>query len=109
MPSALFATQFLPFYGLAPQQRTGRGVRLASLGAQRELQRNVYALARWDVGTTFDRWPALRDQLHERLRYESGAGVSLGAMTPAGPVALTVASRTRAWGPVVDLEFGYRF
>ncbi|HET7457822.1 MAG TPA: BamA/TamA family outer membrane protein, partial [Gemmatimonadaceae bacterium] len=105
VPSALLATRFLPFYGLKEQQLAGRGVRLASLGAQRELQRNVFALARWDVGTTFDTWPSLS----ERLRYESGAGISLGAMTPAGPVTATLASRTREWRPMVDLEFGYRF
>ena len=109
IPSALLATQFLPFYGLKAQELSGRGVRLASLGAQRELQRNVFLLARWDVGTTFDTWPSLRDQLHERLRYASGAGLALGAVTPAGPVTFTLASRTREWDPVVDLEFGFRF
>ena len=73
VPSALLPAQFLPFYGLTAQELSGRGVRLASLGAQRELQRNVFALARWDVGTTFDAWPTASS---ERLRYQSGAGLS---------------------------------
>lgn len=105
VPSAVWPTQFIPFLGFEPQSRVGTTIQVAQGGVQAELRDNLIATVRGNIGNAFDAWPA---GLH-RSQYVAGAGVTLGAMLPPGPLSFTVASRSWHATPIVEISFGAVF
>src|SRR5439155_11782609 len=65
----LFPDRAIAFVGLRTEQRRGRHVQKAELGAQWELAPDVFARDRWNAGTVLDRWR------FDPARYVNGAGV----------------------------------
>jgi NTE family protein len=104
-PTAVLPTQFVPFLGLKPQERSGRRLVLAQIGLQQELSRSLIAQVRWNVGGTFEQWPT---ELNAR-DYASGVGLTLSALSPVGPLALTAAWGSPSKAPALSVDLGFRF
>jgi NTE family protein len=74
------------FYGLDHQDRSGRHIQTAQLGAQWEAGKEIYVVLVWNGGNTFDEWSS--DVASNR--YINGAGLTLGVDSIAGPLEATV-------------------
>jgi len=74
------------FEGLKYQERSGKHVQTFQLGIQHEIMSNRFILIRGNIGNTSNRW----QNLFIRSRYVTGIGVTGGAVTPIGPIELTV-------------------
>ena len=100
----LFPDRAIAFAGLHVQERRGRHVQQAELGAQWQVAAapDLFARVRWNAGTVLDRWT------FEPAGWVSGVGVELGARTVAGRVSLSVSGTGRAT-PIVELDLGYPF
>ena len=100
----LFPDRAISFVGLRVQERRGRHVQQAELGAQWQVAAapDLFARVRWNAGTVLDRWT------FEPAGWVSGVGVELGARTVAGRVSLSVSGTGRAT-PIVELDLGYPF
>jgi hypothetical protein len=92
-----------PFFGLKMQELTGRAIQRFSLGIQIEPVTNVFASVQWNTGTTYDEWEFDIDQ------YINGYGVTFGAETLLGGIALTLSERSFKEAPNVRIDFGSRF
>jgi NTE family protein len=92
------------FVGLRHQELRGRAAQFLMLGAQLAVRDAAYLLVRANAGNTFDAWEV--DLSSER--FESGLGLTAGAATPLGPVALTVATSSRH-DFLVTLNLGFYF
>jgi len=99
----LFPDRDIAFVGLRTQQRRGRHVQKAELGAQWELAPDVFARVRWNAGTVLDRWT------FDPARYVHGAGVELGAKTFAGRLSLSASGNAHTTWPTVEIDLGYPF
>jgi NTE family protein len=100
----LFPDRTISFAGLYVQERRGRHVQKAELGAQWQLAvaPALFARVRWNAGTVLDRWT------FDPAGWVNGVGVELGARTVAGRVSLSV-SGTAHSTPIVELDLGYPF
>ncbi len=99
----LFPDRDIAFVGLRTQQRRGRHVQKAELGAQWELAPDVFARVRWNAGTVLERWS------FDPARYVHGAGVELGAKTFAGRLSLSASGNAHTTWPIVEIDLGYPF
>jgi len=99
----VFPDRDIAFVGLRTQQRRGRHVQKAELGAQWELTPDVFARVRWNGGTVLDRWS------FDPSRYVNGAGVELGAKTFAGRLSLSASGNAHTTWPIVEIDLGYPF
>lgn len=79
------------FLGLNFQERAGRNVHMLQLGAQYEFLNYTYAIVRWNMGNTFDKWKFF----YPLDDYLFGGGVTLGMTTPIGPIEITLMTRDR--------------
>jgi len=89
--------------GLRTQQRRGRHVQMAELGAQWEVASDVFARVRWNAGTVLDRWT------FDPAGYVDGVGVELGAKTFAGRLSLSASGNAHTTWPIVEIDLGYPF
>jgi NTE family protein len=101
--SYIFPDRDIAFVGLRTQERRGRHVQKAELGAQWELAPDVFARVRWNAGTVLNRWS------FDPARYVDGAGVELGAKTFAGRVSLSASGNAHTTWPIVEIDLGYPF
>jgi NTE family protein len=103
LPSPAFPETQPIFWGLKPQERTGRAVQVVRVAAQKEIFSDVYGTVGVNVGNALDSW---------RLRfagYVAGWGASLGMATPIGPVELTASGRRLDRWPRVSVSLGPLF
>jgi len=100
----LFPDRMIAFAGLHVQERGGRHVQKAELGAQWQVSvaPDLFARVRWNAGTVLDRWT------FQPAGWVDGIGVELGARTVAGRVSLSVSGTARST-PIVELDLGYPF
>ena len=92
------------FVGLKQNERIGRHLQAAMLGFQYEIVPRRFLILRANVGNTFNAWTW--NPLDEP--YVVGAGVTLGGLTPVGPVTLTAAASNEHL-LLLDVRLGYRF
>jgi hypothetical protein len=104
-PSAVWHSQFVPFLGAKPQSVIGRSVQVWQGGVQVQGPAGVILALRGNVGNVLHTWP---DSASD-AGYHSGLGLSVSRAFPPGPVSLSVASRSRAQPPVVEVTFGADF
>jgi outer membrane protein assembly factor BamA len=102
-PSSLFPETQVSFAGLRPQEEMGPAVVRVGAAVQWEQQRNVFVIARGDVGYAGDyltmSGPA----------YRAGGGIGVGAITAFGPVELAVSSSAWHRYPRVEFSLGRAF
>lgn len=90
------------FHGLSPQERSGHAIQAATIGLQWELRPDVFLTAQANAGATADRWSAdLRD-------YSDGWSLSLGTLTLAGPIEVSLAGR-RGGPTSAHFSIGHNF
>jgi len=99
----IFPDRDIAFVGLRTQQRRGRHVQKAELGAQWELGPDVFARVRWNAGTVLDRWS------FDPASYVDGMGVELGAKTFAGRLSLSASGNAHTSWPMIEIDLGYPF
>jgi NTE family protein len=102
-PPPLFPETYVASIGLRAQERSGIAVSALGAALQTEVQHDVFATLRADVGQ------AGRTLTLDRDAYVAGVGLALGARTPLGPVELAVSRRVRSGRPRVELSLGYPF
>jgi NTE family protein len=103
LPSPAFPETQPIFWGLKPNERSGRAVQVVRVSVQREILSDVYGIAGVNVGSTLDRW---------RIRssdYIAGWGASLGMVTPIGPIELTASGRRLDHWPRLSVSLGPLF
>ena len=98
------ASSRITFLGLRYQQLYGEHFQFAQAGVQGQFGSNVVLLLRANAGNTFDAWKL---ELSAD-RFETGAGATMGLLTPFGPVALT-GSYGSADDLLFHLDIGMRF
>ena len=103
LPSPAFPETQPIFWGLKPQERTGRAVQVFRLSAQKEILRDLYGTIGVNVGNALDRWRFRSDE------YIAGWGASLGMETPIGPVELTANGRRFDRWPRLSVSLGPLF
>ncbi len=86
-PALLLERESTPisFLGLRHQQLYGEHFQFAQVGAQVGIGPKAVFLLRANAGNTFGEW----EFDFSRDRFETGAGVTLGLLTPLGPIELT--------------------
>ena len=92
------------FVGLKAQERAGAYAQYAQIGLQYELFPQNFILARANAGNTFDEWNINLDA----DRFETGIGLTYGALTFIGPMEFTVMTGTRH-GLLTHLNIGFKF
>ena len=101
-PTALFPETHVAFAGLKPQERSGAAVTRLGGALQYEIQRRVFVLGRVDAGRVGPRLSSDPDD------YALGGALSIGALTPVGPVEATGSAR-RGGRALFELSLGYSF
>ena len=105
VPSAVWASQFVPFLGIDAQSAQGTVVHVAQAGVQAEVRDNLFVSLRGNVGNVFDTWPAPVGW----RSYLRGGGLTIGTMLAPGPVSITFGSRSLSQRPVIEINFGATF
>ena len=103
LPSPAFPETQPIFWGLKPNERSGRAVQVLRVSLQKEIVNEVYGTLGVNVGNALDRW---------RIRssdYIAGWGASLGMATPIGPVELTASGRRLDGWPRLSVSLGPLF
>jgi hypothetical protein len=101
----VMSSQFVPFLGLDPESAAGQSVRVLEGGAQTEGPSGVTIAVRGDIGNVFDTSPAPT----VNRGYQRGVGLTLTTELAPGPLSITVAGRSWARPPVIEIGFGARF
>ncbi len=105
VPSTVWASQFVPFFGLDPQSAQGTVVAAARLGLRAEPRDNLYFTAVGNVGNVFDRWPASAGH----GEYLTGLGLTVGTMLAPGPLSVSFGTRSLRQTPTIEILFGAVF
>jgi outer membrane translocation and assembly module TamA len=103
LPSPAFPETQPIFWGLKPNERSGRAVQVVRVSVQKEVLSDVYGTIGVNAGNALDQW---------RLRssdYVAGWGASLGVATPIGPVELTASGRRLDRWPRLSVSLGPLF
>ena len=103
IPSPAFPETQPIFWGLKPNERSGRAVQVIRASVQKEIANEVYGTVGVNVGNALPRW---------RIRssdYIAGWGASLGMATPIGPVELTASGRRLDDWPRLSVSLGPLF
>jgi outer membrane protein assembly factor BamA len=103
LPSPAFPETQPIFWGLKPQERTGKGVQVVRVSVQKEILSELYGTIGVNVGNAFDRWEFPSSD------YIAGWGASLGMATPIGPAELTVSGRRLGQLPRLSVSLGPLF
>ena len=99
----LFPDRDVPFVGLRTQERRGRHVQKAELGAQWQFVPNVFGRVRWNAGRVMDRWS------WDPAQFVQGAGVEVAAKTFAGLARVSLSGSAHTAWPIVELDLGFPF
>ena len=102
-PAPLFPETQVASAGLRLQARTGAAVSRFGVGIQWAVRPDVYATVRTDAGYAGHVLTLDRDQ------YSTGAAVSLGVLTPLGPLEMSASGRRGGGRPRLELSLGYPF
>jgi NTE family protein len=102
-PSALFPETHIGFAGLRPQERAGSAVARFGAALQLEVRRDIFLTGIVDVGY------AGRVLTLDQDVYETGAGLAIGALTPVGPIELSIGSLVKDAGLRAELSLGFHF
>lgn len=86
--TVLTSTSFL---GFKSQEFVGPHVQFVQLGLQYEIFSRIFVQLRMNAGNTFAEW----NKQITKSRFESGIGITLGALTPLGPLELTLMGGSR--------------
>ncbi len=92
------------FFGYRPQELSDRNLQALQLGAQYEFMASRFLLLKWNAGSVSKEW---QWNLHRR-RFFTGAGITVGASSLLGPIALTLMS-SRRHALLALLNIGYKF
>ena len=103
LPSPAFPETQPIFWGLKPQERSGKSVRVARVSVQSRILSDVYATLGVNAGNAVDAWTG------EASDYIVGWGAALGMATPIGPVELTVHGRKLDRWPRLSVTLGPLF
>jgi NTE family protein len=103
VPSPAFPETQPVFWGLKPQERTGRAVQVARVSLQARILSDVYATLGMNAGNALDRFAGSKSD------YITGWGAALGMATPIGPVELTVHGRKLDRWPRLSITLGPLF
>ena len=91
--------------GYAVHELAGSSAQVVSLGMQYEVSPSIFLSTTWNVARVGEEW-------RWRIRtgdFRSGYGISVGALTPIGPVELTFTGQ-KLEGPYnTNLNIGYVF
>ncbi len=92
------------FDGLKYQERSGSYIQAVQAGVQFEIMPKRFLQLRWNYGNTSDQWKNLF--IHRRAI--TGIGATLGAITPIGPIELTLMGGS--WHRLLlYFNLGYKF
>ncbi|MDE3171612.1 MAG: patatin-like phospholipase family protein [Gemmatimonadota bacterium] len=105
VPSAVWASQFVPFLGLDPQSAQGTVVAAVRGGLRAAPRDNLLLTVEGSVGNVFDKWPASAGH----GEYLTGVGVSAGTMLAPGPLSISFGTRSLRQTPVIEIAFGAVF
>lgn len=105
VPNAVLPGRSIAFPALDTEERSGRVLHLGELGVQYRLRGETYLTGRGSLANTFERWPANP----RPADYIKAYTMSVGTLTPAGPLSLTLAGRALKQRPNLAIEVGYRF
>lgn len=105
VPSPVWASQFVPFYGLDPQSAQGTVVAAAQAGVRAEPRDNLFVTASGNLGNVFDRWPASAGH----GEYLTGIGLTVGTMLAPGPLSVSFGTRSLRQTPTIEIAFGAVF
>jgi NTE family protein len=103
IPSPAFPETQPTFWGLKPNERSGRAVQVARASVQKEIFSDVYGTVGVNVGNAFDGWK------YRDADYIAGWAASLGMATPIGPVELTASGRRLDRWPRLSVSLGPLF
>jgi len=92
------------FVGLKAQELIGNHVQFFQFSLQYEMFPQIFTLLRLNAGNTFEDWKID----FSKDRFESGFGLTLGAITPLGPIELSLARGSRH-NFLTHLNIGYKF
>ena len=92
-------------YGFAPQQLSGRDLRLLDIGIQVEVRPDWYAGGHWNAADVGDdlTWPGSFGDL------ETGWALTLGTRSPIGPLTASITWRADDNSPALSIDLGRRF
>jgi len=98
------------FAGFAPQEKLLTDLFLFKLGIQYELASNVYLSGEYNI-TTFKEYNYFSENSNSENElwddYLQGFGVSLGYLSPAGPISISVSHNDERKEFVYQLSIGY--
>ncbi len=100
----LSSRQF-PLFGFAIHELAGSSVQAISLGLQYEITRAVYLKIDWNTARVADSW-LWRISPKD---FRSGYGISVGFITPVGPVELALMGQKMEGPFQTNLNIGYVF
>lgn len=103
IPAPAFPETQPIFWGLKPNERSGRAVQVVRVSVQREILSDVYGIVGVNVGSALDRWRVRSSE------YIAGWAASLGMATPIGPVELTASGRRLDQWPRLSVSLGPLF
>lgn len=92
------------FVGIKPQQLRGDHVQFGQVGLQYEILENIFLQWRLNAGNTFDDWQF--DISPDR--FEIGTGITVGALTPIGPIEASLMQST-FHDLLTNVNIGFKF
>ena len=102
-PSPVFSETQPGFWGLRPQERSGKAAQIFQLALQKQVRGRLFATVGGNVGNTFEEW------MFRPRDYIGGWAASIGMATVFGPVELTAHGRSLDRWPHLDVNIGYAF
>jgi len=92
------------FVGIKPQELRGEHVQFGQIGLQYEMIENIFLQWRLNAGNTFDDWQF--DISPDR--FEAGTGITIGALTPIGPIEASLMQST-FHDLLTNVNIGFKF
>jgi NTE family protein len=96
---------FFPFLGLNFLEKGGSQALASMVGLQWEVKNNLYATLRFNAGKTTN----ILDDLLNSQDIITGSGLSLGTLTPIGPLEITFAHSNEKDHSISNINIGYKF
>ncbi|MCH7897756.1 MAG: hypothetical protein IIC62_00255 [Proteobacteria bacterium] len=93
------------FVGLESQELFGKHLQSFHLALQYEFASKAFLVARANAGNVFDEWDF---DIFANDRYESGIGLTLGLITPFGPLEVSAMHGSRH-DFITHLNVGFKF
>jgi hypothetical protein len=102
-PQFIWPDRQFPFFGLANQELVGRAMQRFSFGVRVRPAGQLFASLEWNTGTTYDEWD------FDPGQYLHAYGITVGAETLFGAMALRLGGVTLRKAPVLQIDFGSKF